>query len=304
MAEEKQTSQQATSQQASTPQSAPAPSGTPKKSNLALIIILIVVFGVIILGVGGYFAWKYFKSKTTVSADKTNTKTSTVSLKDIETTFKYPNATITKTDRTKGGSTVSQINSETIDSLNTVYDYYLNLAATKKLTVSRKTLETDGSTGMVTIQGSGYYVDLYLYKYEKTEIDLYVYGENIKDDTASAATTPTSTTPSTASTNSSKTTISTDYVIADSNTRVISEAELTNLTPWQLKVARNEIYARYGREFVHKDLQCYFGGKSWYTIDPNFSETELSATDTKNVATIQAYEQKINSPLQNTDSGC
>ena len=94
------------------------------------------------------------------------------------------------------------------------------------------------------------------------------------------------------------------YIISDSNTRVISESELFGLTPWQLKVARNEIYARHGRPFVHKDLQCYFANQAWYHGNPNYSETLLTAIENKNVATIQSYEQKTNSPLQNYDTGC
>lgn len=94
------------------------------------------------------------------------------------------------------------------------------------------------------------------------------------------------------------------YMISDSNIRVISEAEITGFTPWQLKVARNEIYARYGRPFVHKDLQCYFATQNWYQINYGFSESMLSAIDNKNVATIQAYEDKTNSPLASHDSGC
>ncbi len=95
-----------------------------------------------------------------------------------------------------------------------------------------------------------------------------------------------------------------DYIIADSSTRVILRSALTDLTPWQLKVARNEIYARHGREFVHKDLQCYFAKKTWYKADVNYSESMLSTTQTKNIATIQAYEEETNSPLQSKDSGC
>lgn len=95
-----------------------------------------------------------------------------------------------------------------------------------------------------------------------------------------------------------------DYVIADSNTRLITESELLHLTPWQLKVARNEIYARHGRPFVHKDLQCYFAQQSWYHGDPNYADSMLSAIESKNANTIKLYEQKINSPLQSFDSGC
>lgn len=97
---------------------------------------------------------------------------------------------------------------------------------------------------------------------------------------------------------------SADYILPDTNARVISESELVGLNPWQLKVARNEIYARHGREFVHKDLQCYFAKKSWYGIDPLYSDAAISTTENKNIATILAYEEKIGSPLLQTDSGC
>lgn len=101
-----------------------------------------------------------------------------------------------------------------------------------------------------------------------------------------------------------KTTPTSGYVIADSDTRLIAEAELYSLTPWQLKVARNEIYARHGRPFVHQDMQCYFNLQSWYSINPNYSNDLLSSIETKNAETIKTYEQKINSPIFQVDTGC
>lgn len=98
--------------------------------------------------------------------------------------------------------------------------------------------------------------------------------------------------------------VSSDYIISDSSTRVISESELETLSDWQLKVARNEIYARHGRPFVHQDLQCYFAAKSWYAEDPNYSDSTLSATEQKNIAAILNYEQSVNSALLQKDSGC
>ena len=94
------------------------------------------------------------------------------------------------------------------------------------------------------------------------------------------------------------------YLISDSNSRVISESELQNLTPWQLKVARNEIYARHGRAFVHKDLSCYFANQAWYSVNPSFSSSLLSYTENQNIATILNYEKKANSSCLSKDSGC
>lgn len=121
----------------------------------------------------------------------------------------------------------------------------------------------------------------------------------------SPSTSPSATaTPTATPSLSSSKVISGDYVISDSDTRVIKEAEIRDFTPWQLKVARNEIYARHGRPFVHKDLQCYFATKSWYKIDTSFTEASLSVIETKNIATIKAFEEKINSPMLAKDTGC
>lgn len=94
------------------------------------------------------------------------------------------------------------------------------------------------------------------------------------------------------------------YIINDSNSRVISESELYNLTPWELKVARNEIYARHGRAFVSKDLACYFASQGWYKTNSNFSDSMLSNVENQNVSIILNYEKKTGSPLMNNDSGC
>lgn len=285
------------------PPAAQQPVAGKPKSNMAIIIIAIVLGAIIVLGVGGYLAWKYYiKGKLTTTADQANTNTGAkVSLKNIEAIFTYPSGTLTKTDRTPGLNFVSELGFTTADRLQTVYDYYLNLATKQKLTVSSKSLEPDLSYGTVTIQGQGYYVVVAIYQYESTEFTVTIYGDNITNDTANSTTN----TNTSASTNSStKTAISSEYIIADSDTRVITTTELTNLTPWQLKVARNEIYARHGREFVHQDLQCYFNAKSWYQINPNYTDSLLTTTDNKNIATILAYEESINSPLLRVDSGC
>jgi len=113
-----------------------------------------------------------------------------------------------------------------------------------------------------------------------------------------------SVTPSPAASLSTSKVIAGDYVISDSDTRLIQEAEIRDFTPWQLKVARNEIYARHGRPFVHKDLQCYFATKSWYKVDESFTESSLSTIENKNIATIKDFEEKINSPMLTKDTGC
>ena len=48
------------------------------------------------------------------------------------------------------------------------------------------------------------------------------------------------------------------YILPESNTRLYSTAELSILTASELRIARNEIYARHGRRFASADLQAYF----------------------------------------------
>ncbi|BBF43661.1 hypothetical protein lbkm_2349 [Lachnospiraceae bacterium KM106-2] len=68
-----------------------------------------------------------------------------------------------------------------------------------------------------------------------------------------------------------------EYVIPDSNSRYLSYNELYGYSIEQLRLARNEIYARHGRLFANKQLQNYFSNKSWYygCISPNNFRTSV-----------------------------
>lgn len=82
-----------------------------------------------------------------------------------------------------------------------------------------------------------------------------------------------------------------EYILPESNTRAITDAEISALTPEQLRLAVNEIYARHGRKFNDSELQAWFNAKSWYsgTVAPeNFSESVLSQVEKDNVAILSA----------------
>ena len=55
-----------------------------------------------------------------------------------------------------------------------------------------------------------------------------------------------------------------EYIIPDSNSRYLTESDISGLSLQQLNYAKNEIYARRGRKFDSVELQEYFGSKSWY----------------------------------------
>ncbi len=92
-------------------------------------------------------------------------------------------------------------------------------------------------------------------------------------------------------------TASDDYIIADSSTRYLSESDLSSLTEWEIRIARNEIFARHGRKFTTQELQDYFDGKDWYkgTVAADKFDTDvLNAIEKANLQLIVEYEKKHN----------
>lgn len=88
-----------------------------------------------------------------------------------------------------------------------------------------------------------------------------------------------------------------EYIFADSDSRYLTIADLDRLTTEQLRIARNEIYARCGRKFDDKELQKYFNGCSWYsgTIEPDdfCEEDEFNIYEYTNVKFIKQYEERL-----------
>jgi hypothetical protein len=79
--------------------------------------------------------------------------------------------------------------------------------------------------------------------------------------------------------------------------KTISEQMLHGLSLYELRLLRNEVYARHGRQFQAPWLSQYFFSQPWYQPDENFKDEELSGTDKQNVETIVAYEKKIHDEL-------
>ena len=86
-----------------------------------------------------------------------------------------------------------------------------------------------------------------------------------------------------------------EYIIADSDTRTLTEKDLKGLSADELFKARNEIYARHGRKFVDQELQEYFNEQSWYKgiYEPDaFPESALNTIEKNNAKLILDYEKK------------
>jgi hypothetical protein len=79
--------------------------------------------------------------------------------------------------------------------------------------------------------------------------------------------------------------------------KLISPQMLHGLSLNELRLLRNEIYARHGRQFQAPWLSQYFFSQPWYQPDDNFKDEALSGKDKINVETIVAYEKKIHDEL-------
>ncbi len=91
-------------------------------------------------------------------------------------------------------------------------------------------------------------------------------------------------------------TLTDGQLIPDSDSRYLTEADLEEFDADELRIARNEIYARHGRKFKDAQLQAYFDEMDWYAgvIEASeFDESILNDYEIKNLDLISKYENKI-----------
>jgi hypothetical protein len=81
-----------------------------------------------------------------------------------------------------------------------------------------------------------------------------------------------------------------DFVFPGSDRRLLTTAEVSRLSKADLRIAKNEIFARRGRYFEAADLKERFGRFAWYA--PNTWHPKLSAIDEANVALIVSFEKR------------
>jgi hypothetical protein len=79
--------------------------------------------------------------------------------------------------------------------------------------------------------------------------------------------------------------------------RLLTVDQLSNLSRRDLRILRNTIYARHGRQFKSKLLQEYFDTMEWYKRDPAFTEKRLAKIDVTNVRIIKSVEETLGGPL-------
>ncbi|HEX5707394.1 MAG TPA: YARHG domain-containing protein [Pyrinomonadaceae bacterium] len=72
---------------------------------------------------------------------------------------------------------------------------------------------------------------------------------------------------------------------------------LKGLNLHELRLLRNEVYARRGRQFRTEWLAQWFYTQPWYEPTPEFAEVELSEVERKNVELIVSYENRLHEEL-------
>jgi hypothetical protein len=78
---------------------------------------------------------------------------------------------------------------------------------------------------------------------------------------------------------------------------LITVDQLSNLSRRDLRILRNTVYARHGRQFKSRLLQQYFDTMEWYARDPAFTEKSLTKIDTTNIRLIKSVEETLGGPL-------
>ncbi len=85
-----------------------------------------------------------------------------------------------------------------------------------------------------------------------------------------------------------------EYILSDSGTRPLQRSELEHLTKEELRLARNEIFARHGMIFGVEDLDQYFASKSWYqptiTVTEFYDQVDMSMIEEENINLIVEVE--------------
>jgi hypothetical protein len=78
---------------------------------------------------------------------------------------------------------------------------------------------------------------------------------------------------------------------------VIRVEQLSNLSRRDLRILRNTVYARHGRQFKSRLLQAYFEDMGWYQADPAFTEKRLTRVDVTNIRLIKSVEDTLGGAL-------
>lgn len=84
------------------------------------------------------------------------------------------------------------------------------------------------------------------------------------------------------------------YILPNSDSVYLTDADLSGLSRTELRMARYEIYARHGRIFSDEEVANYFAQYDWYQKDTqpeNFQEADLNEYERANRDLLVSYEK-------------
>ena len=84
---------------------------------------------------------------------------------------------------------------------------------------------------------------------------------------------------------------STDGYLWPTDSAYITYSDLSYYSKKQVEAIRNEIYARHGYVFKTDEWSSYFNQRSWYSPNPNYSDSWLSSVERSNIDVIVQYEK-------------
>ena len=83
-----------------------------------------------------------------------------------------------------------------------------------------------------------------------------------------------------------------EFILPEVATRYYTKREIKKLSKAQMRLARNEIYARHGYIFSDQNLSNYFLSKSWYVpTKTDVGDAEFNTYELKNLRLIQKCEK-------------
>ena len=87
-----------------------------------------------------------------------------------------------------------------------------------------------------------------------------------------------------------------EYILPDSDSKILTEDDLEPLDQDTLSLALNEIFARHGRIFSDPEIKSYFESKSWYsgTVSADdFDESVFNSHEIYNINLISSYQEQM-----------
>lgn len=82
-------------------------------------------------------------------------------------------------------------------------------------------------------------------------------------------------------------------IFPQASDRLLTADDVSNLNGWELKIMRNEIFARYGYIFKTEEMRNYFMYEKWYVPKYENVDDRISDVEKKNIELIKRYESRL-----------